>query len=124
MANFSTIVKNIVAEESKSLHVAFIARVLTVSGKRAKIQPLGLTREYGGTAKAQAPLGKVPIAESAKYKFTSDKDGKAVVSPIEKGDLVLCVCCDRNIDAALRGENSLPPAGYHSKSDCIIVAIL
>ena len=124
MPNLSAIVKNIVEEESKSLHVAFIAKILSVSGKKAKIQPLGLTREYGGTAKVQAPLANVHIAQSAKYKFASDNDGKAVVTPIEKGDLVLCVCCDRNIDAALKGENSLPPAGYHNKSDCIIVAIL
>lgn len=132
MASFQTIVKNIVEEESKKLHVAFIAKILSVSGNKAKIQPLGLIRDYGGTAQNQAPITNVHISSSARYKITSKKitDGNnkeqtiAVPTPIGKGDIVLCVCCDRNIGAALKGENSLPPAGYHNKSDCVIVSII
>ena len=137
MASFATMVKNIVEEESKKIHVAFIAKVLSVSGNKAKIQPLGLIRDYGGSAQKQAPITNVHISSSARYKITSksityvynsngDKKEQsiAVPTPIGKGDIVLCVCCDRNIDAALKGENSLPPAGYHNKSDCVIVSII
>lgn len=108
--NLSKVMKDIVREELKSVHVAFLAKILLVKGNKAKIQPLGLIREYGGTAKKQAPITNVHIAKSA--------------MPIEKGDVVLCVCCDRNIDAALKGENSLPPVGFHNQSDCIIVAVI
>lgn len=135
--SFSTIVKSIVEEESKKIHVAFIAKILSVNGDKAKIQPLGLIRDYGGTAKKQTPITNVHIAESAKYKITSqnityvyDSKGNkktqavAVPIPIAKNDIVLCVCCDRNIAAALKGENSLPPVGYHNQSDCVIVSII
>ncbi len=132
MSSLATIVKNIVEEESKKIHVAFIAKILSVSESKAKIQPLGLIRDYGGTSQKQAPITNVHISSSARYKFATKniKDGSqkeqtvAVPTPIAKGDVVLCVCCDRNIAAALRGENSLPPAGYHSKSDCVIVSII
>lgn len=122
--SLATAIKNIVEEESKKIHVAFLAKILSVSGNKAKIQPLGLIKDYGGAAKKQAPLTGIHIARSARYKISSNKDGEAVLTAIAKGDTVLCVCCDRNIDSALKGENSLPPVGYHNQSDCVIVAII
>lgn len=109
--SLSTVIKDIVSEEIKSIHCAFLAKVLSIKDGKAKIQPLGLIREYGGTAKKQAPLTNVHIASSV-------RNGVAV------GDVVLCVCCDRNIDAALKGENALPPAGYHKQSDCVIASVV
>lgn len=117
--SLQTIIKDIVNEENKSLHVAFLAKILGVNGEKAKIQPLGLIREYGGTARKQAPLTNVHIASSARYKY----DGKNLI-PINVGDVVMCVCCDRNIDAALKGRNELPPAGCHTQSDCVIISII
>lgn len=122
--SMTTTIRNIVEEESKRLHVAFLAQVLNVSGNKAKIQPLGLIREYGGKAQKQAPITNVHIARSARYKFAKTSNAEALATPISKDDIVLCVCCDRNIDAALKGENSLPPVGYHNQSDCVIVAII
>lgn len=140
--SMTTTIRNIVEEESKRLHVAFLAQVLSVGGNKAKIQPLGLIREYGGKAQKQAPITNVHIAQSARYKITTKdieyvtdvtfgvinvakkSETIAQVTPIKKGDIVMCVCCDRNIDAALKGENSLPPIGYHNQSDCVIVAII
>ena len=152
--NLTTIFKNLVTEELKSVHVAFLAEILVVSGSKAKIQPLGLTRGYGNVARKQAPITNVPILDSAKYRITEKEieyieefklivnrntDGAitsvipnstkktetiAQLTPIKKGDIVLCVCCDRNIDAALKGENSLPPVGSHVQSDCVIVSII
>ena len=125
--SYSTIIKNMIADSMKNLNVAFLATILSVSGNKAKIQPLGLTKGYGTAARKQAPITNVHIANSARYKIsTREIDGVAVAvtTPIKKNDVVLCVCCDRNIDAALKGENSLPPVGCHNKSDCIIVAII
>lgn len=109
--SLSSTIKDIIREEVKSLHCAFLAEVLSIDGRKAKIQPLGLIREYGGTAKKQAPITDVHIVRS-------------VHGNLAIGDVVLCVCCDRNIDAALKGKNELPPAGYHQQSDCVIVAII
>ena len=140
--SMSTIINNIVDEKMKNLNVAFLAKILSVSGNKAKIQPLGLTKGYGTEARKQAVITNVHIANSARYRLntkeieyitevgfvglevTRRSETVAVATPITKGDIVLCVCCDRNIDAALKGENSLPPAGCHNKSDCVIVAII
>lgn len=135
--SMSTIINGLIDEKLKSMHVAFVAKILSVSGDKAKIQPLGLIRDYGGKATKQAVITGVHISDSARYKVTSktityvynsNGDRKeqaiAVPTPIKAGDIVLCVCCDRNIDSALKGENSLPPVGFHNQSDCVIVAIM
>ena len=135
--SLGTVVDDLIEEKLKYVHVAFLAKILSINGDKAKIQPLGLIKQYGGTSQKQSVLTGVHIAESAKYKFTrktisymtnlfGDKKEQEIVEPkpIEVGDIVMCVCCDRNIDAALKGENALPPAGYHRKSDCVIVAII
>lgn len=125
--SMSTVIKKMIDEKIKNLNVAFLATILNVSGNKAKIQPLGLTKGYGTEARKQAPITNVHVANSAKYRIstkTIEGETVAVTTPIKKGDVVLCVCCDRNIDAALKGENALPPVGCHNKSDCVIVAII
>lgn len=135
------------------LHTAYLAKVLSVNGKYAKIQPLGKTKEIGKTAVTKAPLSNVPIVDSAKNKITtkditfvskvslnvSKSDGYvssvspnvttktekvAVVKPIAAGDIVICVCADRDISEFKSGRNSTPSAGHHSLSDSVIVGIL
>ena len=121
------VIKQIIDDRMKNMNVAFLATILSVSGNKAKIQPLGLTKGYSTEARKQSPITNVHIANSARYKFsTKEIDGQTVAapSPIQRGDVVLCVCCDRNIDAALKGENALPPVGFHNKADCVIVAII
>lgn len=135
--SLASVVNEQIDERLKYLHVAFLAKVLSIDGNKAKIQPLGLIKPYDGNSQKQAVLTKVHIAESARYKFkrktikyltniagSTAEQEIAVPEPIEVGDIVMCVCCDRNIDAALKGQNALPPAGHHRKSDCVIVAII
>ena len=135
MASLANIINEIMNEKMKSVHVAFLAQILSVNDNKAKIQPLGLTRQYGGTAQKQAVITGVHISQSARYKFkmkdlaydlNNATKTQTIVepTPIEVGDIVLCVCCDRNIDAALKGKNELPPIGSHNKSDCVIVSII
>lgn len=118
------------------LHCAYIGKVTWTDGSTATVQPLGRIKESGSTAtKTQAPIPDVPVA--CRYKFSTKKityltstSGStssvtvAVPEEIAKGDLVVCVCADRNITDARRGKNELPPAGMHSISDSIIVGIL
>lgn len=127
MASFNKIIGEILEEKMKSVNVAFLAQILSVNGDKAKIQPLGLTKVYGGTPQKQAAISGVHISRSAIYKFTTTSiDNKTVAVPerIAVGDIVLCVCCDRNIGAALKGKNELPPVGSHKKSDCVIVSVI
>lgn len=117
------------------LHCAYIGKVAWTDGETATVQPLGLIKAIGSTtAKEQAVVQDVPVA--CKYKLSTktivyvDNKGQnqsqtiAVPKMIAKGDLVVCVCCDRNIAEARRGNNVLPPAGSHSISDSIVVGIL
>lgn len=115
----------------KDLHCGYIGKVISTDGNTATVQPLGLIKEYGSTAtKAQAVVENVPVA--CKYKLAAKdiKDGNgntvtvAVPTQIAKGDLVACLCADRDINGARRGKNELPPEGAHSISDSIIVGIL
>lgn len=135
------------------LHTAYIAKVLSVSGNTAKIQPLGMTKQIGESAISKAPLSNVPIVESARNKITTKditfvsnvslsvtktdeyissvspnvttKTEKiAVVKPIAAGDIVMCVCADRDISEFKSGRNSTPSTGHHSLSDSVIVGVL
>ena len=105
------------------LHTAFLAKVLSISGNQAKVQPLGMTKEIGGTAKSYAPISSVPFTRNAQYKLSVD-NGVLTASTVTNGDIVICVCCDRDITAAKQGNNVLPPVGHHSMSDCVIVGVL
>jgi hypothetical protein len=128
-------IDNSIEKKLMDLHCGYIGRVISTDGNTATIQPLGLVKEYGGQAKEQAVVSNVPVA--CKYKLTAktityavDANGNtqsqqvAVPQALCAGDLVACLCADRDITAARRGKNELPPAGRHRISDSIIVGIL
>lgn len=123
-------VEAIVEKKLMDLHCGYIGKVIWTDGKTATVQPLGLIKEKDGTAKTQAVVSNVPVGCKYKLSTKNIKDGNgnyqtvAVPTLIAKGDLVACLCADRDITAARRGKNELPPAGYHSISDSIIVGIL
>lgn len=121
--SYAGIVKNLIDEKMKSLHVAYLAKVISVSNGRAKIQPLGLITQ-NGSQQSQSVLTNVPITQAAQYKISRDEDGFAKLTPLSAGDIVICLCCDRYIGDALKGNNTLLPAGWHSKSDSVIVGII
>jgi hypothetical protein len=125
----------VVEKKLMDLHCGYIGRVVWTDGITAKVQPLGMIKQAGSNAaKAQAIVSDVPVA--CRYKFetktlsyttgSGEKATQTVAVPkqIDKGDLVACLCADRNIAAARRGKNEVPPAGRHSISDSIIVGIL
>lgn len=135
MGNMSFVDKAI-EKKLMDLHCAYIGKVISTDGKTAKVQPLGLIQDASSSAaKAQAVVSDVPVA--CRYKisaktitYAADANGStrsqtvAVPSQIAKGDLVVCLCADRNITEARRGNNELPVAGRHDISDSIIVGIL
>lgn len=129
-------VEQIIDARLKDLNCGYIGKVIWTDGKTATVQPLGLIKEYGSTAtKTQAVVQDVPVA--CRYKIstktityltsTSGSTGSTTVAvprEIKKGDLVACLCADRDISDARRGKNELPTAGTHRISDSIIVGIL
>ena len=141
--------ENMIEKKLLNLHTAYLAKVISTNGITAKIQPLGMTQAYGESAQKQAPLSNVPIyTQKVVEKSISvvtdvsleiEKDGETIkdvaISPTKKditvlqeesikaGDIVLCVCCERDITEAKKGNNVVPTVGHHSMSDSIIVGV-
>ena len=105
-----TALENLIENKLKNLHTAYLAKVLSVNGNKAKIQPLGMTKAYNGAGLVQSPLSNVPITKQ--------------VTEIQAGDIAVCICCERDITQAKKGINSVPPVGHHSMSDSIIIGVL
>ena len=120
---------NMIENKLLNLHTAYLAKVISSNGKTAKIQPLGMVRAIGESAKKQSPLANVPIATQRFVERTVNVgDGQTITVPQEKpiaaGDIVVCICCERNITEAKKGKNVVPPIGHHSMSDSIIIGVL
>lgn len=117
-----------IQQTMRNLHTAYLGKVLSVNGNTATVQPLGLTKAYGEKAKKQAIVSNIPIAtKKTKIEEIETVTGKKEVlipSPLVRGDIVLCVVCDRDITEARKGNNALPPVGEHSLSDSVIVGVL
>lgn len=104
---------DLIEKKLLELHTAYLAKVISVSGSNAKIQPLGMYKEYGKSAQKQAVLSHVPFTKTVKE-----------TGGVKKNDIVVCICCDRDITEAKKGKNVLPPVGHHSMSDSIIIGVL
>ena len=131
--------ENMINARLLSLHTAYLAKVLSCNGNTAKIQPLGKVQAYGGEAQEQSPLSDVPIACTkivsknievvTSVSFDSNEAETTMLSipqvePLAKGDIVICVCCERDISEAKKGKNTVPVEGHHSMSDSVIVGVL
>lgn len=102
--------ENMIENRLLNLHTAFLAKVISVKENTAKIQPLTMSKAYGEKAQKQSPLSDVPMLDCVK-----DLSAK---------DVVLCVCCERDITQAKNGKYSVPALRHHSMSDSIIVGKL
>lgn len=119
---YGKFIEDMIDQRLLDMHTAYIGKVLSVNGSTATVQPLGMYKQYGETAKKQAVVSAV-VSQNAKYKITPSGES-AVFTPLQAGDVVLCICCDRDITEAKNGLNSLPAIGHHSLSDSVIACIL
>ena len=129
----------IVEEKLLNLHTAFIARVVSVqSESKCAVQPLDKIKAYGKPAQAQAVITNVPILSHVRHYTVSNQllsatqgaispsthGGHISISPIRKGDLVLCLCAERDISSSANGMSTTPPVGHHQIKDAIVVGLL
>lgn len=104
--------ENMVEQKLLTLHTAYLAKVLTVNGGSADIQPLSLVKAVAGEAKTQAVVSGVPICKHA-------------LEDTLEGSTVLVVCCERDISLTRKGEVALPSLKrHHSLSDSVIVGVI
>lgn len=110
-----------------NLHTAFVGKVTKMNGEtKADIQPLTLMKQLGRPPKKQALLKDVPVLEHVRHieTFKAGEDmheGHVQFKPLKAGDIVLCVCCERDITEAKKGNSVLPPIGHHLIKDAVVV---
>lgn len=133
MSNVNNAIQGMINNALMQTHTAFCAKVLSVSGDFAKIQPLNMVKAVGGKAQKQAVIPQVPILKpsytiEATYTdstYDGDTDTKKCkvkyVNDIKAGDTVFCVCAERDITETRKGKYALPVSGQHNLSDAVIV---
>lgn len=127
-------------EKLLNLHTAFIAKVIGVESESlCSVQPLDKIKAYGKPAQQQAIITKVPVLHHVRHfslvKQTLSGDvspathpaesgvGHLKVSPIRAGDLVLCVCAERDLSSSVKGISTTPPVGHHAIKDAVVVGL-
>lgn len=124
---------NIMEASGAQIHTGFPAKVLSVSGDTAKIQPLFY---YAGAK--QGALSGVPIPQSVrkakvveeKVVDTYDNGSKTYTThytklvPPEPGDIVYCLCAEQTLGSSWQGQYTGRVGRlHHQLSDAVIIAI-
>lgn len=130
MNNLNSI-NGIIESKLLTLHTAYIGKVLKYSNGKADIQPLQMIKQYGRPAEQHSPIPNVPVTQQARFKMSTKTANTGVTNityiepvPLAAGDIVVCVCGERDITEAKNGKLSVPTIGHHSMSDSIVVGIL
>lgn len=140
---YVSVIDDLIENKLLDLNIIYIAKILSVGAeqKTATIQPLALYKAYGQEAQKRSVVSNAPVLSSARYKIikktytcaSSISDHNLIteqrehlaLEPLKAGDIVLCVCCDRDISSAKNGECYTPVIGRrNSLSDTVIVGIL
>lgn len=140
--------ENSIEEKLLNLHTAFIGKIVSMEGETlCTVQPLDKIKAYGKPAKQQAVISKVPILNhvrhytlvkqtlTAEHSHGSgvivpethpvpDNEGHLRVEPLRAGDIVLCVCAERDISSSIEGMSVTPPVGHHQQKDAIVVGLI
>lgn len=133
-------VKEMMTADLLNLHTCYLGRVLTVGGNTATVQPLHKIKQLGSDAQAQAPIPDVPIASHCRGRVT-EKELRYVsevvnhaarvetlryltFEPLKAGDVVICVCGERDITESKTGVLSTPSYRHHALSDSMIIGVL
>lgn len=133
MSVTNNVIQGMINNALMQTHTAFCAKVISVSGNMAKVQPLNMVKAIGGKAQKQAVITNVPILQPT-YKvevtytdrayqatYTDQKATVKYINDIKAGDTVYCVCAERDITDTRKGKFALPVRGRHMISDAVIV---
>lgn len=147
--SFAGNIENMISEKLLNLHTAFLGKVVSVQGEdKCSVQPLDKIKAYGKAAKSQAVITNVPVLNHVRHYTlvkqaltvkdthtgggsvspnphpSADNEGHLRVEPIKTGDIVLCVCCERDITSSSKGVSTTPPVGHHQIGNAVVVGLL
>lgn len=149
----SQMFSNMIDEKLLNMHTAFIGTITSVDGPDlCSVQPLDKIKAYGKAAKAQAVISKVPILNHVRHytlvkqymtldvvdTYTGGGSGEPIpnphpaennighlkVEPLKAGDIVLCVCAERDISSSVKGMSNTPPVGHHQIANAVVVGLI
>ena len=103
--------ENLVEQKLLATHTCYLAKVSSVNGNYANIEPLSLIKSVNSTAQRQAVINNVPIC-------------RHTVEYVTAGSTVLVACCERDISRTRKGMFALPSLRRHSMSDSIIIGVI
>jgi hypothetical protein len=123
-------------EKLLNLHTVFIAKVIKVENENVcSVQPLDKIKAYGQKAQSQSVITKVPVLSHVRHYKVVDQTlsgnvsptshgGHVRIEPLKVGDIVLCVCAERDISSSIKGISSTPPVGHHQLKDAIVIGLI
>ena len=112
MSEASKVINGIIEQKLLNLHTAYFATVLSVNGNSAKIQPLNMIKAAGQSGKKQAVL-TAPVLKNVcklstqKIKINDVEITIPKVDTIAAGDIVYCLCAERDITETKKGKFSI-----------------
>ncbi|MBR5823721.1 MAG: hypothetical protein IKY67_06230 [Paludibacteraceae bacterium] len=141
--------EGMVEEKLLNLHTAFIGKIISMEGDSlCSVQPLDKIKAYGQKPKNQSVITNVPILNHVRrYTLvkqtlqihdtysgggsvtptthpTAENEGHIRIEPLRIGDIVLCVCVERDISSSIRGMSTTPPVGHHQLKDAIVIGLI
>lgn len=103
--------ETLINQKLLATHTCYLAKVLSVDGNQARIQPLSLVKAVNSTPKRQAVINNVPICKHA-------------LEGVVEGSTAVVACMERDITQTRNGIFALPSLRRHSLSDSIIIGVL
>ena len=125
-----SIIQMMIEQALLNTHTAFFAKVISVSGNTAKIQPLNMIKAVGGNAQKQAVIQSAPVLQNVrkfKKKQIALEEQTITVyepTPIAAGDIVYCLCAERDSTETKKGKFAVPTYGHHSISDAVVIGVV
>ena len=128
---------DIIDQKLLGLNTAYIAKVISYKDGKADLQPLNMIKLQGKSAQKPSVVKSAPVLLSARNKIgtkeinyvynsmgATKNETIVTLTPLSAGDLVFCVCADRDITEAKKGKMATPCIGHHSLSDTVVVGML
>lgn len=132
-----SVIQSMIEQALLQVHTGFFGKVISVNGQLATVQPLNMVKTVGGQAVQQAVIESCPVMQNVKKvvkkQISTSVSGEDAHShqaeiwdlqDIAPGDIVYCVCADRDISETRLGTVAAPVAGHHMLSSAVVVGVV